>query len=234
MVLTASRLVSGCAASAVSVMLASHVGAALAADGCSAKDTKCLVVIGNSITRHGPSAPLDWQGDWGMAASSADKDFANQLLKQLQAKPGGRWALRKEPGFDLEANPGAYRVPPELARAARGAGVVVLQIGDNLDTRQVPLSSFVRGYAEAARALKPAQGALACVGMWWANADKDKAIKEACAQAGGVFVDLSEAAKMQANYARNERSIAHEGVGSHPGDAGMKAIAGKIHQAVAR
>lgn len=127
-------------------------------------DRKCLVVVGGAFTRHGPVDALDSHGDWGVAASRADKDFANQLLMLLQASQGGRWVLRRESGFDLEANPGAPRVPSELARAARGAAVVVLQIGDNLDTRRVPLPAFTKGYAEAARALKPAQGSLACVG----------------------------------------------------------------------
>ncbi|RTL30479.1 MAG: SGNH/GDSL hydrolase family protein [Burkholderiales bacterium] len=206
---------------------------ALAAD-CGNKDMKCLVVIGNSITRHGPAEELDWRGDWGMAASSADKDFVSQLLKQLQAKPGGRWAVRKEGGFELEGNPAGYRVPNDLARVARGAELVVLEVGDNLDAKRIGLPTFVRGYADAARALRPANGKLICVGVWWSNPDKDTAIKNACAQAGGVFVDLADVSSVAGNSARSERSIAHEGVGSHPGDAGMRAIASKIHQAFVR
>jgi hypothetical protein len=207
-------------------------GAARAAD-CG-NGIKCLVVVGGAITRHAPVEALDWHGDWGMAASSADKDFVSQLLKLLQGRQGGRWAVHRDSAPGLDRNPAVYRIPEELSRLARSASVVVLQAGDDLDVREMPLTSFTRAYAVTAGLLRPAQGALLCVGTWWTNRQKDQAIKAACEQAGGVFVDLADVARVQANYARNERSIAHEGVGTHPGDAGMKAIALKLYQATER
>ena len=53
-------------------------------------------------------------------------------------------------------------------------------------------------------------------------------MKEACAMAGGVFIEVSALAKEERNYARSERKIEHAGVGGHPGDAGMQAIAEAI------
>lgn len=69
---------------------------------------------------------------------------------------------------------------------------------------------------------------------WWPSIEKDNVIKKRCEQAGGVFVDISDIARSPKNIARNERPIAHEGVGAHPGDAGMKAIADKIFASVPR
>jgi hypothetical protein len=60
---------------------------------------------------------------------------------------------------------------------------------------------------------------------FWASTAKDALLKQACAEVGGVFVDIGALGKDEANYARSERKIAHAGVANHPGDRGMQAIA---------
>jgi hypothetical protein len=67
---------------------------------------------------------------------------------------------------------------------------------------------------------------------FWADAAKDQVLREACQEAGGVFVDAGPLGREAANAARSERSFTHEGVASHPGDRGMKALADAIVQAV--
>jgi hypothetical protein len=42
-----------------------------------------VLVLGNSITQHGPSDAVGWTGDWGMAATSIEKDFVHVLQKHL-------------------------------------------------------------------------------------------------------------------------------------------------------
>ena len=39
---------------------------------------------GASITKHGPSEALGWTGNWGMAASSEDKDYVHQMVTMLE------------------------------------------------------------------------------------------------------------------------------------------------------
>ena len=44
---------------------------------------KRLLILGNSITRHGPNAGIGWNRDWGMAASDIDHDYVHLLQSYL-------------------------------------------------------------------------------------------------------------------------------------------------------
>ncbi|MCY2988855.1 MAG: glycoside hydrolase family 127 protein [Planctomycetota bacterium] len=47
-----------------------------------------ILFLGNSITLHGPKADIDWTGNWGMAASSEDKDYVHLVTSALAQHTG--------------------------------------------------------------------------------------------------------------------------------------------------
>lgn len=55
------------------------VCSALMLAGVQAQEIKKVMIIGNSIMRHGAAPQLGWNSDWGMAATSRDKDYAHLL-----------------------------------------------------------------------------------------------------------------------------------------------------------
>jgi hypothetical protein len=46
------------------------------------KTPKKVLILGNSITWHPPGPDINWFGNWGMAASAADRDFLSLLIKK--------------------------------------------------------------------------------------------------------------------------------------------------------
>jgi uncharacterized lipoprotein len=52
--------------------------------GCgSSSKAKDLLVIGNSITQYGANPAIGWNGNWGMAAPSANEDFSHLVASAL-------------------------------------------------------------------------------------------------------------------------------------------------------
>ncbi len=191
-----------------------------------------VLFVGNSITLHGPSAKIGWTGNWGMAASAAEKDYVHLVVDAIGKLRGRKPEFRvaNVAGFEraYETFDVAAKLPEEIAFQA---DTVIVAIGENvpgLPTDEAK-AAFTRSVERMLSLLKGPRGAKVYVrSCFWQNAAKDAALREACTKIGGVFVDISALGKDEANYARAERKIAHEGVARHPGDRGMQAIAEAI------
>lgn len=58
-----------------------------------------ILFIGNSITRHGPRPSIGWTNDFGMAASSIDRDYVHQTAKMVRESfPTASFALSNVAG----------------------------------------------------------------------------------------------------------------------------------------
>ena len=200
-----------------------------------AKSSKILFV-GNSITKHGPKADIDWHGNWGMAATSEDKDYVHVVSKALAAKHGAAPTIMVKNVADFERAHVGYDIAGKFADAAAfKADLIVLCIGENVAALKTPEAQVK--YQEQVTALLKAlksnpQANVIVRSSFWANSAKDTAMRQACEAVGGTFVDISALSKDEKNYARSERPYKHAGVAHHPGDRGMAAIAEAIVKAV--
>ncbi|WP_337177186.1 SGNH/GDSL hydrolase family protein [Paludisphaera sp.] len=208
------------------------VGAA-DAEGPGLSDVRKILFLGNSITRHGPNADLDWHGDWGMAASAPENDYAHLVASAVAERSG------REPGIlvrniaDFERGYADYDVDEKLKDMfAFEADLVVLAIGENVPDLASP-EDGARFQAGVARILagvrsgdrRPTVVVRSC---FWPVEAKDDRLRAAAKDAGAIFVDIGDIGRDPANAARSERPFKHEGVAGHPGDRGMKAIADAI------
>lgn len=195
-----------------------------------------ILFLGNSITLHGPAPKIGWTGNWGMAATSQDKDYVHQLLGKISKATGHTPKVMIRNIADFERHPMKFNIGEALKEElAFEADMVILAIGEN-----APSPTTEEARQQFATALKDLLAQLSEHGkptlfvrsQFWPDATKDKFLKEACQNAGGIFVDISRLGADPSNAARSERQIEHAGVAGHPGDKGMAAIAEELWQAI--
>jgi len=195
-----------------------------------------ILFVGNSITKHGPKADIDWHGNWGMAATSEDKDYVHLVTKSLAAKHGAQPEILVKNVADFERAHVGYDIAGKFADAAAfKADLIILCIGENVAALKTPeaQADYQTQVTALLKALKTnPKAAIIVRSSFWANPAKDSAMRQACEAVGGTFVDIGALSKDEQNYARSERPYKHAGVANHPGDRGMAAIAEAIVKAV--
>ena len=197
-----------------------------------------LLFLGNSITLHGPAESIGWLGNWGMAASSEDKDFVHLLATRIGQAAGGKPELLVRNVADFERQFETFDVAAGLSEAiAFEADVIVIAIGENvpalgtLELRAAYQEAFVR----LLRGLRRNSRQVIFVrSTFWNEPIRNERMAAACKETGDVYVDQAGLDQNEAHFARSERKFDHAGVAAHPGDRGMQAIADGLWNAIER
>ncbi len=191
-----------------------------------------LLFLGNSITWHPPAPEVSWEGDWGMAASGREADYVHRLAALLATRTGQLPVTRVENIAAFERGYATWQDPPRQQEWHRFApDWIVLAIGENVPSL-APVVERRRFCRHLRRLLVPllaaAPGQLLVRSCFWPEPLRDRLLRRVCTQLQGRFVDLAPLSQCPAYRADAERSYAHAGVGAHPGDAGMRAIAERL------
>lgn len=197
---------------------------------------KKVLFLGNSITKHGAKADIDWSGNWGMAASSEAKDYVHVFTASLTQKQGSAPEILVKNIADFERAHQGYDFATKLKEAIDfNADLIVLAIGENVPVLKTA-EEKTQLQADVTALLKSLQGArnptILVRSCFWANAAKDEALRGACAAVGGIFCDIGALGADKSLYGRAEREFKHAGVANHPGDKGMAAIAEALMKAL--
>ena len=92
-----------------------------------------MVFLGNSITMHGPCRPVQWAGNWGMAASEQEKDYVHVMMKSLARLTGKKPKALIANIADFERNYATYDVAAKLKKIFDfKPDIVVVAIGENV------------------------------------------------------------------------------------------------------
>lgn len=195
-----------------------------------------VLYLGNSITLHGPAPAIGWTGNWGMAASSADKDYVHRLTAEIARATGQRPEIRVRNIADFERGYPTFDVPQRLKDDIEfQADLIILAIGENAaePTTEAARQEFAAALARLLTSLRHAgKPAIFVRGSFWPNATKDTLLRQAAADAGATFVDIAALGRDKSNAASSERAIEHAGVAGHPGDKGMQALAEALWAAI--
>lgn len=191
-----------------------------------------ILFLGNSISLHGPSKAVDWAGDWGMAASCRDKDYVHILSRSLSKITGVKPKVMIENIGAFEQQYETYDVIKKLKKGFEfKADTVIVALGENVPPLNSEKSKKI--FRDSMRTLlinlkTNSNPVIVVRSCFWPDNAKDKILRQTCKEIDGIFVDISELSKNEANYARSERKYSHKGVAAHPGDRGMQAIADAI------
>jgi lysophospholipase L1-like esterase len=208
-----------------------------------------ILFLGDSITHSVPGPQIGWTGDWGMAASAADKDYVHLFLAQLAA---ARIAKGQEAGNPVPPaapapevwifNEGGGKVTDKVPFvdkiSAFHADLAIVQLGEN-DHQNVTVEGFQQPYEKLLAAIRAGNpnARILCAGVWglWPTGDQTKnvMVRAACQKYGATFADMSKAFSDPANRVGSENRFTNTAVNWHPGDAGMAAYAKAFWEALA-
>ena len=181
-----------------------------------------ILVVGNSITRHGPNKEIGWERDWGMAASEAEKDYVH-LLYAMLTETGKDVFMRISQCADWEVN---FRKEDSLDKYQEDrefqADIVVFRLGENVAEAdrpyfKEPLKQFIEYICPT--------GKVVYTTCFWENPIIDQAIQAVALERGEICINGC--------FSKEEKNMAlgqftHGGVAMHPSDAGMEEIAKAI------
>ena len=200
----------------------------MAALSVHAKEYSEILFIGNSITLVGSQ-----ETGFGLAASSAEKDYVHELLSMIGSKQGYLPGKRAYNVSNFEEN--FFKIDlPEYVSFTDGydPDLIVLELGDNVNADSAINYNFQKYYIEFIALLgrKHPDSEIVAVTKFWSNATVDTMIINAVNFLFGAgyhirYADISSLSGNPENHALSERSFENYGDGSHPGDRGMLHIA---------
>ena len=183
-----------------------------------------VLILGNSITKHPQDLSIGWAGDWGMAASAADKDYVHLLTNKFQtANKQCTIEIGTIGGFEFDSNNFDFDANLKTFRDYK-PDLLILRIGENVQpgTDTIAFDKRYQALIGYMKINNPALHILA-VGSFWPGRDYVNHIMAKYTP----YVSLEPLGITYANYAIDLIGVS-DGVKQHPNDKGMQGIADTI------
>ena len=187
-----------------------------------------IAFVGNSITRHGVAPHIGWMGDYGMAASCAEKDYVHILLNELNRRYGvvqacicntSVWERGYKNGKEHHC---LYQAVKDFA-----PDIMVMRFVENCQVADFEYETFKTAYREFLDYLKSDHTTVFLTSSFWIHPG-DSAIEEIGDEKRYPYIYLGYLGEMDEMKAIGH--FEHSGVANHPGDLGMQTIANRIMQ----
>ncbi|HBL75091.1 MAG TPA: hypothetical protein DD458_07655 [Prolixibacteraceae bacterium] len=189
---------------------------------------RTVLILGNSIVRHGPKSDIGWYGDWGMAASVKDSDFVHLLIRDIhRVEPSA--VVKFTNIADFERNFDTYRL--SNLDSLRNPDILILKISENVDDKKACDGNFISYYDKLVKYIAPGrQSEKIIVDGFWKKDNVNRLIKEYAFEMKYPFVSICDLSKDTTNMAIDR--FEHKGVAAHPSDKGMRMIEQQIWHSI--
>ncbi len=189
-----------------------------------------ILILGNSITRHGALPSIGWFNDFGMAASAEDKDYVHVLMKKWGERGVDYFlAVKQLSSWEVKVNEGLAEEENLDDICGFNPDYIIFRLAENVSVN-VDKEYFGKQLEILINKLNTKKGKVVYTTSFWKNKTVSDAIREAGDNENLVELeDLGELAEMKA-YGKFE----HSGICAHPGDKGMAFIADRIDSVLKR
>lgn len=192
------------------------------------------LAIGNSITIHGKCSY--WYGEWGMAATEADKDYFHLVAKGISKYASISATAINFADWEVASNDRAQVLKLLDPYLNKNLDLITVQLGENVSEES---SSFDNDFNDLVKYIKcfSLNAKIIIIGDYW-NSDSRETEKQNCADTFGYpFVSLVpiRGTEFQCGIGtqvygddNNLHIVEHAGVAAHPGNSAMKFYAEQI------
>lgn len=189
-----------------------------------------VMFVGNSITRHGVMPEIGWYGDYGMAASSKEKDYVHRLIQKINSvKEDAAYCICQVASWERGYKDGTEKLYHlyENARAFQ-ADIIVLRFIENCPMEGFDADLFKSELEKLLLYINPTGRAkfVSSTGFW--RHCGDEAIRSFATEQGIPLAELGDLGEKDEMKAVG--LFEHGGVANHPGDLGMARIAERIYE----
>ncbi|KEO73528.1 SGNH/GDSL hydrolase family protein [Anditalea andensis] len=190
------------------------------------KEVSRVLILGNSITHHLPAPEIGWYGNWGMAASAADRDYVAILSDSLRNNyPEVEVTIKTM--VDFETGFWEYDYDKLAEIDGIDPDILIWRLAENIT--QTDFNTFdLEGPVARVVSLienKPQMRVIMTTSFWGPETVNNE-LKKIASKNNWELVDLYPLA-----FASKYRAIGYfenESVAIHPGDLGMLEIANRI------
>ena len=190
---------------------------------------KRVLFVGNSITRHSPKPEIGWVNDWGMAASSIEKDYVHIVERKVLEKcPDATFCICQGSLWERNYFEGEAHLSRLQEARDFDADIIVMRLIENcrpIDTFDI--DAFKNEYPKLVNYLNKNNAKVIITSSFWKHPG-DVALKEYAEKEGMDFIYLGELGEDPAM--RADGLFKSSGVSAHPGDRGMEEIAKLIFE----
>jgi hypothetical protein len=197
-----------------------------------ASSVERILILGNSITQHGPAPAIGWKGNWGMAASSPNNDFVHLLEARIKEKKSSAGVMTGNIANTFERKFWAIDTADFTAFKNYHAELIILKIGENIPDSLANSQKLGEHIDSLIKYISSDGDVEVClVGSFWPKHNTNAQMKLLAEQKNWDYVSLDGLYENRQEYTAIG-AYQNPGVAMHPNDAGMKAISEKIWQKI--